>query len=92
MLEAQIAIANGERDRGMGILLQVADREDQLSPRVGPPIPVQPAAELIADELLANGDIVGAQAHYERTLKRAVGRLRSIKGLSKATALASAGD
>ena len=92
MLEAQIAIAGGEKDRGLGLLLQAADREDQLSPRVGPPIPVQPAAELIADELLASGDIVGAQAYYERTLQRAVGRLRSIAGLQKATALAAAGD
>jgi len=44
---------------------------------------VQPMAELLADTHLALGDPEKARHYYELSLQSAVGRERSVMGLSK---------
>jgi hypothetical protein len=50
----------------------------------GPPNPVKPAHELLAETLLAEGRFEEAKIHFELALKRAPGRRLSLEGHAQA--------
>lgn len=82
-LEGQIALAAGRGPEALALIGQAADLEGQLPSEYGPAVPVQPMAELLADTHLALGDPEKARHYYELSLQSAVGRERSVMGLSK---------
>ena len=84
--EAVVALARGDRERGLALLSACADAEAKLPPPFGPPVLAKPSAELLGDELLAMGRKPEAAAAYERALAAAPGRRRSLEGLKEATA------
>ena len=83
-LEGQIELAQGNGQQALALMEEAAELEAGLSPDYGPAIPVQPAAELLADTYLALGDAEQAAANYRRALKDFVGRERSLRGLAEA--------
>jgi len=84
--EAIVALAKGERERGLALLSACADAEAKLPPSFGPPVLAKPSAELLGDELLAQGHKAAAAAAYARALAAAPGRRLSQEGLKMATA------
>ena len=82
-LEGQIALAAGEGEEALALIGRAAELEGQLPAEYGPAVPVQPMAELLADTFLALGDPEKARDYYELSLESAVGRERSLMGLSK---------
>ena len=84
--EAVVALARGERDRGIALLRAAAEAEAALPPPFGPPVLAKPSYELLGDELLALGRTAEAAAAYQRALAAAPGRRLSLAGLAKATA------
>ncbi len=84
--EAIVALARGDRERGLALLLACADAEANLPPPFGPPVLAKPSAELLGDELLALGRKPEAAVAYTRALAAAPGRRRSLEGLKLATA------
>jgi len=84
---AVLSLSKGEVQRAIDVAREAADMEirDMRAPS-GPPDPMKPAAELLADILLAADRPVEAMAAYERSLQWIPGRTPSIAGLAKATA------
>jgi tetratricopeptide (TPR) repeat protein len=84
-LEAMILLAQHKPAEAIALLEQAAFAEDEMAMDFGPPNPVKPAHELLAETLLAQGKFEDAKTHFELALKRAPGRRLSLEGLSKAT-------
>ena len=82
LLHAQIDLAAGKTEQAIERLQASVRREHALSPAVGPPIPVQPTAELLGDVYLDLGRPTEAAAAYRQALTRAVNRTRSAQGLA----------
>ncbi|QIK95711.1 hypothetical protein G7076_03820 [Sphingomonas sp. HDW15A] len=83
--EAVVALARGERERGLDLLRAAAEAEQSLPPPFGPPVLAKPGFELLADEYLAAGRKAEAAQAYRRALDAAPGRRRSVEGLALAT-------
>jgi tetratricopeptide (TPR) repeat protein len=83
-LEAMILRAQGKSGEAIALLEQAAHAEDEMAMDFGPPNPVKPAHELLAEALLAEGRFEEAKTHFELALKRAPGRRLSLEGLAKA--------
>lgn len=84
--EAVVALASGETARGIRLLEAAADAEAALPVPFGPPVLAKPSAELLGDELLAEGRKAEAAAAYRRALATSPNRRRSVEGL-KASAM-----
>ena len=84
-LEGQMALAAGQGKEALELIGKAAELEGQLPAEYGPAVPVQPMAELLADTYLVLGETEKAQHYYELSLESAVGRERSLSGLSKAS-------
>ena len=84
-LEGQMALAAGQGKEALELIGKAAELEGQLPAEYGPAVPVQPMAELLADTYLVLGETEKAQHYYEPSLESAVGRERSLSGLSKAS-------
>jgi hypothetical protein len=79
--EAIVALASGEKARGVRLLKSAADAEAALPVPFGPPVLAKPSAELLGDELLAEGRKAEAADAYRRALATAPNRRRSVEGL-----------
>jgi tetratricopeptide (TPR) repeat protein len=88
-LEAMVLLAQHKPAEAITLLEQAALAEDEMAMDFGPPNPVKPAHELLAEVLLAEGRYADAKTHFELALKRAPGRRLALEGLAKATQGAS---
>ena len=91
-LQAELWIGDGKREQALELLKKTAAEEDALTFEFGPPVPLKPAHELYADELLAAGHAKEAVAEYQHALERAPKRAQSLRGLAKAEAAAGEAD
>jgi len=82
-LQGQMALAEGKHEKALELIQKAEKIEGALPSEYGPPVPVQPMAELLADVYAEIGDKDMARKYYEISLERAVGRVRSLNGLSK---------
>ncbi len=89
-MRALLALDAGDRAGAIRQLGQATAIEDQLPFDYGPPNPVKPAHELLADVLRETGDAVAAIEHYDRALERTPGRAIALLGLARAAQ--TAGD
>jgi tetratricopeptide (TPR) repeat protein len=84
-LEAMILRTQGKPAEAIALLEQATHAEDEMAMDFGPPNPVKPAHELLAETLLTEGRFEEAKTHFELALKRAPGRRLSLEGLAQAT-------
>jgi tetratricopeptide (TPR) repeat protein len=91
-LQAELWIADGKRAQALELLRKTAAEEDAVTFEFGPPVPVKPAHELYADELLAAGRAKEAVVEYQHALARAPRRAQALRGLAKAAAAAGETD
>ena len=82
-LEGQIEFAKGNVDRAVNLIKQAVELELSAPPDYGPPVPVQPTAELLANIYLIIGDKLLAKENFQLSLKNTFGRLISENGLKK---------
>jgi tetratricopeptide (TPR) repeat protein len=75
--EALLLIAQGKRAEALPILEAAAKKEKAMPFEFGPPEIPKPAAELLAEQLLAAGRKDDAAAAYRMVLERAPGRAQS---------------
>jgi tetratricopeptide (TPR) repeat protein len=71
-------------------LRAAADEAEALNRDFGPPLPVEPVREVLAEVLLGLARPAEARAEYERAVARTPGRARALLGLARAAA--AAGD
>jgi len=83
-LAAVIALARGEKDRGLALLQQAAEAEDKMPFDYGPPLPPEPSRELVGEALLEAGGSAEAAEAFRAALRRAPGRRLSLRGLAQA--------
>lgn len=79
--EALQLIVAGKRDEALKILEKAAEAERSMPLEFGPPVVPKPAAELLADQLLAAGRAADAAAAYQQVLERTPGRRPTLEGL-----------
>jgi tetratricopeptide (TPR) repeat protein len=91
-LQAELWIADGKQEQALHLLAQTAAAEDALTFEFGPPVPLKPAHELYAEELLAAHRPKEARDEFQRALARAPKRAQSLQGLAKAAAAAGDAD
>jgi tetratricopeptide (TPR) repeat protein len=89
-LQAELWLVEGKQEKALQLLAQTAAEEDALTFEFGPPIPMKPAHELYAEELLAAHRPKEAREEFQRALAHAPRRAQSLRGLAKAEA--AAGD
>ena len=89
--EALLLIAKGRRAEALPVLEAAANAERVLPFEFGPPDIPKPAAELLAEQLLAAGRGADAASYFENALRRAPGRTLSIEGLQIAQKSARSG-
>jgi hypothetical protein len=85
-LQAELWLADGKQEQALQLLARTAAAEDALTFEFGPPIPMKPAHELYAEELLAAHRSKEARDEFQRALARAPKRAQSLRGLAKAAA------
>ena len=83
-LEAVLIFVEGRRDEAIVLARQAAAVEDQLTFEFGPPLPVKPGHEFVADLLMEVRRPGEAIPEYEAALKRHPGRALSLLGLYRA--------
>jgi tetratricopeptide (TPR) repeat protein len=89
-LQAEIARANGDPDRALGVARAAADYEASLPVDFGPPLALKPAREVEAEVLLELERYAEAASAFDRQLQRTPRRVRSLLG--SATAHLRAGN
>ncbi len=82
--EGWAAFAAGERERGLGLLRQAAEREALTEKAPVTPGPLAPARELLAEALLEAGDAAAALAEFERVQETEPDRFRAVAGAARA--------
>ncbi|MBI80210.1 MAG: hypothetical protein CMQ51_07280 [Gammaproteobacteria bacterium] len=82
-LEAQIELIKGNEKIAIDLMQQAVEMELSVSPEYGPPVPVQPTAELLGNIYLILDKKALAKESYEESLKNTFGRLISENGLKK---------
>ena len=85
-LQAEVWLVEGKQEQALQLLAQTAAEEDALVFEFGPPVPLKPAHELYAEELLAAHHSKEAREEFQRALARAPKRAQSLRGLAKAEA------
>jgi tetratricopeptide (TPR) repeat protein len=83
-LTALIALARGERERGLALLADAARAEDAMPYESGPPFPVKPTRELLGEALLEAGQPREAATEFRAVLARTPGRALALEGLAEA--------
>lgn len=91
-LQAEVWIGEGRRAEALNLLARTASEEDALTFEFGPPMPMKPAHELYAEELLAANRPAEARDQFERALERDPKRAQSLRGLANAAAAAGNTD
>jgi tetratricopeptide (TPR) repeat protein len=89
-VDAWVALAEGRPDDALRLARAAAEAEEKSDKHPVTPGNVAPSRELLADLLLERGDAAGAQAEYERSLRRDPNRYRAIAGAARAAR--AAGD
>lgn len=79
-----LALARGQRDRGLRYLAEGVAIAESMRPPNGAPNPVKPVHELYAEALLEVGQPHDAIAQYERSQYRMPNRPSSLLGLARA--------
>jgi tetratricopeptide (TPR) repeat protein len=87
--EALELLAAGRRDEALRLLEEAKLVEEAMPFEFGPPVVPKPTAELLGDQLLAAGRAKEAEAAYRASLRRAPGRVQSLRGLERALAAAA---
>lgn len=88
-VSAVLSLVKGDGENAVAFARDAAQTEMQeMQAPSGPPDPMKPAVELLADILLETNRPVEAIAAYEQSLKWIPGRTPSVRGLEKATAAA----
>ena len=90
--EVLLLIAKGKRAEALPLLEKSAHVERDLPFEFGPPDIPKPAAELLAEQLVAAGRSADAVAAYRMTLRRAPGRTIAVSGLELAEKSATLPD
>lgn len=85
-LEAMMFLARKKSKEAIALLEQAAKEEDGLAMDFGPPVPVKPAHELLAEVLMGEGRYKEAKAHFEKASEAAPGRAKALAGLRAAAA------
>lgn len=80
-MHAQKYLQQGEVKEAIEIMREAIQLEDQLPVGYGPPTPIKPSHELLADILFLNNQYVDAYDEYINELKRAPNRFLTNKGL-----------
>lgn len=83
-LHAQIKLQQGKIKDAIKILKNATQLEDQMRVGYGPPFPIKPAHELLADVLLLDKQYELAYEAYVNELKRDQNRTLSVQGLKAA--------
>ncbi len=83
--EALIALASGEREKGLAMLEKAAAAELAMPIVFGPPAILKPSFEILGEELLADGRSKEAAEAFRKSLELAPGRRISLNGLQQAT-------
>jgi hypothetical protein len=77
-------VAEGKRADAVKVLEEAAKAEKSMPLEFGPPVIPKPAAELLAEQLLAAGRAADAVAAYQSVFSRTPGRTRSLEGVERA--------
>ena len=83
-LQAEIAMFEKKKAQAIQLLNEAITLENNMSVDYGPPIPVKPARELLAEYLMSEKKYREAYSHYVIALKRFPHRLPLEKGLKQA--------
>lgn len=83
-LQAQMQLQKGKFKEAIKILREASQTEDQMPVGYGPPLPIQPSHELLAEVLLQNKQYIEAYNEYVNELKRQPNRTISSNGLKTA--------
>ncbi len=83
-LEAVLIFVEGRREEAIVLARQAAAVEDELTFEFGPPLPVKPGHEFVADLLMEVRRPGEAIPEFEAALKRHPGRALSLLGLYRA--------
>lgn len=84
-LRAAIAAAQGDHAMALAHLEAAVALEDQMPVAYGPPLPVKPAVEALADWLFSEGQGAEALKAYRRVLDRHTGRRAAELGMRRTT-------
>lgn len=84
-LQGQIKLSKGKVDEAIKLLKAAMQLENQMSFGYGPPIPIKPTDEFLAEILLKNKQYKEAYENYIFVLKRMPHRYYSEQGLKIAT-------
>jgi tetratricopeptide (TPR) repeat protein len=84
-MRAQIHLQQGELKEAIRIMHEAIQLEDQLPIGYGPPVPIKPSHELLADLLFLNHQYLDAYDEYINELKRAPNRSIANQGLKLTT-------
>lgn len=78
----------GSRDEGLRVLREATALEDAMAMEFGPPVIIEPSHELLGTVLLqaklTDANLAEAKLEFERALRLAPGRSRSLVGLVRA--------
>ncbi len=85
-LEGLLALERGEAEAGLDKLRQATALEEDSPFGFGPPVPPQPAEEILGEALLALGRHDEARGRLAAALARAPRRVRSLEALHRAAA------
>lgn len=83
-LEALQLLADGKRQEALDRLQAAVAEEEKLPVGYGPPVPVKPSAELLAEVYLREGDAQNAIRMFQLGLLRYPNRAASLAGLQAA--------
>ena len=83
-LEGLIALARGESELALAKLGKAAELEEDAPFGFGPPVPPQPAQEILGEALLELGRHGEARVALEAALERAPRRVRTLDALARA--------
>jgi hypothetical protein len=82
--EALLLAATGKRNEAIALLEAAGKAEEAMPFDFGPPLVAKPAAELLADQLMAAGRAADAEAAYRRAIARVPGRTMLVAAYERA--------
>ena len=91
-VEGLLLLADSQADKAVEALREAAQLEERTAFGYGPPFPVKPAVELLAETLLLLDRPREAASAFEASLERTPRRARSLIGLHKAATATGASD
>ena len=90
--EGWVAFARGDRDAGLALLREAAEREGRTDKHPVTPGPLAPAREQLAEMLLLMGRPAEAQREYEAVQQTEPRRFRAVHGAGRSAELAGDRD